>query len=289
MEKTLLKLTTKLLNKTEEEVKALIQNDEGAYREDAADILITAQEENVKSLKTNQFDAGYKKAEGKYKTDREAIENEVAAKFTEEIDTLKRQKGAKEVTDDVVKNHPLYLDLEQNTVKKELYETTLTEFETFKQTNERNKVIGGIKNKVWGLTSERKPLLEEVQAVADNRKNVYLSEFEKYDYQEVGDSIFVMQDGKRLENNLGHPVTLKDLEETISKNHFVFKKQEPKGGSGTAPVGYAKPQESKIAHLSEPSTIEEYNKTRAGFSLHKKEDREMLKAYTEAYNDKFAN
>ena len=287
MEKALLKLTTKLLNRTEAEVKELINNEDGTLRDDAADVILSLQEENVKKLKTDKFNDGHKAAEGKYKAEKETLEAEIRTEFEDKIKTLEASKGKKEMTDDDIKKTEFFLKHESNTVSKEEFESVKNELATYKSTTERNKVIGSIKEKVWNLTSGRNPILEDSEMVATNRRNSYLSEFDNYDYQESNGTVYVMKDGARVENELGHPVTLKDLEEKVSKNYFVFKKQEAKSGSGTTTP--KAPSGAGASELTEPKDEAEYNSVRAGISVHDKEGREKLVAFTNTYGPKFAN
>jgi len=97
-----------------------------------------------------------------------------------------------------------------------------------------------------------------------------------------------MKEGARVENELGHPVTLKDLEEKVSKNHFVFKKQDAKGGSGTPPENNSN-RVGSGSELTEPKDEAEYNSVRASISTQDKEGRDKLVSYTKTYGTKFAN
>lgn len=240
----LLQLATKLFNKTEEEVSQIIYDGE-KIKDDSFDTLLqmdTARVKRFKDESTIRFNDGYKKAQSEimpeiekkirteFEISEEATFDELIPKVKEKIATGSKSK----LTDDEVKKHPVYLELEKNRIPKDVYEQKINEFETYKTGIERQNKMSKVREKALLFLDEFKPAFPDDENIKNNLKNVYLSEFEKFDDYEISEdgSIIAVKDGKRVEDAHGNPVPFKQLAKEKASGYFQFMVQTPKGGAG---------------------------------------------------------
>lgn len=165
-------------------------------------------------------------------------------------------------TDDDVKKHPLYLELEKKSLKqaddiKKEYETKLTEITT-KQ--EYDKLLSELDQDALKIFNEIGPaVLPDDESVKSNIiKKLLLDELKsgvKYQKQENG-LLIVKEDGTRLEDKAGNAVTFKDYVTSIAKQNFQFKKAEPRDPNNPKPPGQD-PAEKKYKGAA-PKTAQEY-------------------------------
>lgn len=270
MKNQFLKIATKVLGLTEDEAVAKLFNGDD-LNEDAADILLTGLESKITAVKkegADNFDKGFKKAEAKYKSHAETILkdtlgieiaegedlSEVVQKWTQE------NKKKSNLTDDDVKKHPLYRQLEKDRVPKEEYEKVIGEFEGYKQQSAKREVLAQVKPKVWSTVTSMNPKLPTDPQVSETYRNAFLSAFDDYDYQIENDDILILKEGKRVEDSFGNPLKFQDFVKSNASKYFEFQKQEAKGGAGNnndnqTPGGaVTKPM---------PKSWDEFNSTRA--------------------------
>lgn len=190
------------------------------------------------------------------------------------------EKGKGKLTEDEIKKSPLYLQLEKE--RTEAVESVKTEYETKIQDLEkgwqRNQTLSTVKGKVINLLDGLNPVLPKVQTAATNQKNQFAGIFEKYDYQQDGDSLLVLdkESGKRLEDKHGNPIKFENLVKETAAEYFEFAKQDPKGGPGNENGG------AGGAGISVPKDEAEYNK--AIFEAKTPEDRAAIQTAYEASN-----
>lgn len=269
--KIIIGFLSKTLNMTTEEVSDLLYKktdnpDEKVFKEDLADILLNADAERVKAIKKNSSidedtekklrDEGYKRAE-----------KEVLTKFEENLrkeygssskkqgldlvkDVITAASKVDDLTDEKVKKHPLYVNLETTSQKAidELKTEHTTALENLKLEQKRESVLSSVRGKAKDLLLSLNPVLSENAIIAANREKDFLSKFDGYDYEEAGDD-FILVDrstGKRLENKQGHAVKLSDHAKDQASLYYEFKKQNPKGspggGEGGDPPSFAIPK-----------------------------------------------
>lgn len=234
----------KAYNKSETEIDGLI-TDETGVRDDGFENLLTLDTSKTKRLKGDSqtmFDKGYQKAEAEIKSKAEKSFkektgfNEDAETFEELLDKYIEQqaKAPKKsaMTDDDVKKHPAYLALEKERVPKADFEKVKAEFEDYKAGVSRNEKMNSIKSKVLNKFNTFQIEQIENPTVKAKRTDLFLKEFDGYDYEMDGDNVIIIKDGKRLEDDHGNLVQFDKFIENTAQEHFVFLKQSPKGSAG---------------------------------------------------------
>jgi hypothetical protein len=249
-ERTLLVgLLTKQMNKTEDEVTALLYDKDGEnlkLKDGVADTLYSFDAERVNKLKaaqTEKFNDGYKKAQGeiltkyeqqireKYgvqtdKTGVDLIEDIIAAKAP--------ARSAAKLTDDDVKKHEAYIALERGKIKEyeDKINAILDEHNQYKSGVEREKKLSVVYDRANGELDKMRPVMAKSPEVARNQRKMFLNMLNDYDY-DIGDNgIVVLKDGKRVENKHGHAVSFEDIVKEKAATMFEFEQQSAKGGAG---------------------------------------------------------
>lgn len=227
-------------------IAELLKEADGVNEENILSSLLTEDAARVTILKTPKsgetYNDGYAKAKKEVLTD---LENQIktahgiqsdkkGVELIDEIITAKSSNGGKdgEITDDVVKRHPAFIQMEKDFKKqvsdkeKELetktkeYETSISKISTF--TN--------VKSKADGIFQALKPILPKNAKVAQNIKNQFYKELEGYDFEQQADgSYLVSKDGKRLEDGHGHSRDFNEFVESIAGIYFEF--EENNGGA----------------------------------------------------------
>jgi hypothetical protein len=270
------KIITGLLSKAykldDGEITALLES--GDTTEDAALTAILEKDTTrVAAIKKatdteGKFQEGYKKAK---KEERTAFEAELKTKLgiesdltgvelvehivsTKEAEASKGKKG--EITEEDVKKHPVYQGLDTR-FKRELKakdEEWKTKLETVETTFKKKETFADIKVTALNLLDGLKPVLPGSTEVATTLKNVFVGALEGYEFDKQGDKTIVMKDGKVVEDQHGHSMTLDELVKTTAPKYFEFQKnngganpagggnQNPQGGGATYPAGIAKPK-----------------------------------------------
>jgi len=223
-------------------------DDEGAPTEDLAeglfDKLATLDAERVRSLKgvsnptalQDQYKRGIKEGrEVLEKALREQYGVDSTATGADLVADIVAAKASPTVTEDQVKIHPLYLTVERNAkattdaVRAEL-EGKIAEIELgFKRTN----TLSVVQEKALNKLSELRPVLPANQLVAQTQQKMFASQFNNYDYEiEASGDILVLKDGKRVEDQHGHPVPFNDLVAQTAATMFEFQKQDARASGG---------------------------------------------------------
>lgn len=221
----------------------------------------------VKSDTKTAFDNGFKKAQADVSQQWEKMIREKfgvdSDKQGEELLDAAFQIVAKppKSTDDQIKASPLYValerkyreDLEAATAERE---KALEELKVeFQKSGYRNSAKSILKDRLLS----RKPNLSKDPAKAEKMINVFLQQFDGYDFEPMDNGFIPMKDGKRVENEHGHPITLETLSDTVANSFFDFQVQEDKGNGGNKnePGGGAAPV---VAPKTEVDLWEAYNK-----------------------------
>jgi hypothetical protein len=260
---------TKMFNWTEDEAKEkLMEGDE--LKPDYADVILEADKVRVQKLRderTDKYNEGYQTAEKKFKTIAEAEFKELTGYkgtegnfkemfqlwFTEEKKKLSQKK---ELNEDDIKRHPLYIDLETKTIPKSQYDELQKSFDEFKTTQQRSQVMGVVTERAWSVVAAKNPILSENQTVAENRKRDFLAKFSGYDYDLQDGKIIVLKDGKRLEDEHGNLKPFEAVVLGLANLNFDFRAQGEKGNGGNENKSGGT---SGVVLTDKPTTAAEYH------------------------------
>ena len=265
---------TKVHNKTEDEVNAMIYDADGNIVESAFENVLqldTARVSSFKGKEKTMFNNGYAKAKEEtakefqakfkeatgYETEAETFEDLVAAYHAEMTEKSKGKK--QEVTADFIRTHPEYLKLEKERVPKTEYERVVSEYEQYKKTTEYERTFGDIAARSISILEASDPYFPEgtPQVVKDNLKQVYVNAMKKYEWQSDGNGKYIaLKDGTRIEDGHGNPLYLDDIAKQEVSNYFVPKKQPARSSANnqqTDPSG----QQQNVGVFK---TKSEYNK-----------------------------
>ena len=266
---SLLYLATKQFNLTEDEAKALLIEGE-ELKDNAVDLLLEKDKERIQKLKddrTTRYNEGFQTAEKKFKTLAEAEFKELTGyKGTEGnfkdmfqlwyADEKKKLATKKEVTEDDIKRHPLYIQLETGTIPKKEYDELKTSFDEFKTSQQKNQVMGVVTSRAWDVVSARNPILSENPQVAENRRRDFLAKFSGFEYDLSDENkIIVSKDGKRLEDEHGNFKPFETVVMDLANLNFDFRAQDEKGSAGNK---NDKGGTSGVIISEKPTTAAEY-------------------------------
>lgn len=243
----LIGVLTKTLNKSEQEVAELLYQKEGdelKLKEGAVDDILSLDSVRVDNIKknapidkdrlNNEYSRGKKEALSELENslkEKHSVESDL--KGIELIDSILASKSNVKLSDDEVKKHPLYIELEKKRIPKEKYDSLQKEFDSFKGNVEKNAKLGKIKEKARTLLAEMKPIVSENPVVAKTREEDFLRKFESYDYQLDGDSIIILRpDGSRLEDGHANVLPFSEFVKNIAAMNYDFAKQGQKSNSG---------------------------------------------------------
>ena len=260
-------------------------DDSLAIKDDAADILIRLDAERIKAMKdrhaqelTEMHDKGHKKAKSEVLTE---WEKELKKSYGYEgedtgFDFIKNLIAAQSKTQiKDVKLTPEYLALEQK-VNKDI-EALNKQWEEKIAAKDievnRIRVNTIVRQDAQKELTQLNPILSENPTVRNTQIENFLKAIEAKDFQisEDGNHI-VIENGKRMENQHGHPLPFKDFIRQVALMNFDFKKQDQKGGGGNEPA--------TVDGITLPATFDEFQKLVTELPLDKKA------AYIEAWRKK---
>lgn len=238
-------LVTKQFNLNEDEAKALLLQDD-QLREDVADVILEKDKDRIKKLKDERekkYNEGFQTAEKKFKSHAEDVfkkktgytgtEDNFEAMFDKWFEDQKEKlKAKKEVTEDDIKKHPLYIDLETKSIPKDKYDELQKAFDQFRTESQRKAVMDTVTARAWDVVAARNPILSENPLVAENRKRDFLAKFSSFDYELQDGRIIVLKDGKRMEDAHGNLKTFEAFTSEIADQNFDFRAQDDKGNAG---------------------------------------------------------
>lgn len=286
---------TKMFNWTEDEAKEKLLI-EGELAENYADVILEADKARIQKLKeerTTKYNEGFQTAEKKFKSYAEETFKKLTGYTGDEgnfedmfqlwyANEKKKLSTKKEVTEDDIKRHPLYIDLETKTIPKEKYDELQRSFDEFKTAKQRAEVMGVVTERAWSVVAAKNPILSENQTVAENRKRDFLAKFSGFDYDLQDGKIVVLKDGKRLEDEHGNLKPFESVVLDLANLNFDFRAQDDKGNAGNNNRGGGT---SGVVLTLKPTTKEEYHAALDKYSGSSDEDVKMriaLKAYYHA-------
>lgn len=250
MEKILLAFVAKTLNRSADEVTALLKTEEGKP-EPTVDVLVDLDKARIKEIKTKSRQDGFDEAKAdafaKFEKDLKgkfdlANSDKRGLELIEELVALKAANPG-EVSLAAVKLHPAYLELETNQQKAldKQAAKLQKEFQAKEATWQKAEVFRDVESTGMRLFEEMNPILSSDAKKAENQRNILRNELKGYDYQKEGDKVIIIgPDGKRLENEHGYPVELKDFVRDKASSYFDFKATPDRtgaaNGTGTTPA-----------------------------------------------------
>ncbi len=242
-------------NWTEAEVSSLF-NDDGSVKDDAQDTILNKQAEVVEKQRTKakaerdaQLQRGRRergeelekalKAAGvelEGATGEEAVEKFKAA--------LESKAKPSELEEDKVKTHPAYTKREkellgQLTAKEKELADKLAERDAKDQ---RERTLSKVKQRAEELKGVLKPVLPEDETIAKKQLRLLDLDINAVDYETDEDGTILLKDkeGKRLEKDNGHPMTVDEYLEAAIRGNFPIQVSEKKGSAGDPSKGTVK-------------------------------------------------
>lgn len=238
-------LLATVYNKAPEEIAELLdKSDEELNEKEVLGSIKDMDKTRVSDLRTKYFDDGFKKAEKQSKSEIEKLfkdrfEIDSDKRGQELVDEIfeaagKQTEGAdpKQITDDDVKKHPVFLNMEKSfkkqiTDQKAEFDTQLTAKEKEYQ---RKDVLGQVSKKGWAFIEKMKPLLSKDAERAANQKGMALKDFEQYEYEEnenaPGGFLVYNKDGQLLTDEHGNRVDFDKLSSKIGNRYYDFEAAE---------------------------------------------------------------
>lgn len=258
----------------EEIAELLDKSDDQLDEKEVLGALKQKDKERISALGTERFNDGHKKAEGKIRTQVEAdikktfgIESDKVGEelLTEIFEATKaKQPGGKtkELSDDDVKRHPVYIQLETNSRK--LLEDTTKEFQdklkTIETEQTKKEARAAFREKLSKQFDELKPILSSDPEKAKNQKADFLAKFDEYDFEEVEGKIIISKGGRIEEDEHGHKKSLDVFVKSTAEKYFDFTKAEERSstGGGSGNEGGSGKDKKPYTGVA-PKNKEEYN------------------------------
>jgi hypothetical protein len=189
-------------------------------------------EDGIKKGKTEAL-ADYEKAlRETYGVEGEVTGNELI----DAIITAKAKPGAKEITEDDVKKHPVYQSAEK--AHKQALKQVTTEWET--KLNEREaqykkgETFNTVASKALAKLTAMNPVMPANAKVAANLQKAFLDGLKEFDYelQDNGNRIVLLKDGKVVDDGHGHSLEFDKYVEDHAAGFYEFKANNGGGNAG---------------------------------------------------------
>lgn len=257
---------------SEEIAELLDKSDDQIDEKEVIKSLKEKDKDRVSNLKKGSFDDGYKKAEKKVKTE---VEKTLKSKF--EIDSDKEGddlldeilesskpkedgKKPKDLTDDDVKKHPVFVQMETN-FKKQLDETKNSYEEKLSQKEKeyrKKDVFQNVSQKALEIFEGLNPILSSDASKAANQKSDFVAKLNGYDFENVEGRIIISKDGKVLEDEHGHKVDFEKFVKSTAEKYYDFKAAEDRSAAGEKNKSANDGKSSFSGQM--PKTKEEYQR-----------------------------
>lgn len=236
---------SKTINMDESGVAALYNTEGTELNSDALDTLLKLDSERISKLKPDTkkfFQDGYKKAQSEIAEKKEKAISEAVGFETElkgeEFDTAlaefvsSKATAGKDITDDVVKQHPIFKAREKELQKqiKEANDQAAAKVEEITKETVRKETLSKVHAKAIAAIKDKALLPADEQKQIKQMKLLLLDPLAKYEYEIDGDEIVgITKDGVRLEDKHGNARAFDELiMATAEENGMEFKKVEPK-------------------------------------------------------------
>lgn len=276
-------LLTTVYKQSDEEVAALLEKADGEEFDVKAELsnLLESDKKRITSLKTDAFNDGHKKGKSESLSD---LEKQVRSEFSIQDDSIKgidlikavhsldREPGKGGVTDDDVKKHQLFIQLQKqlDDSKKNLdtrVEEALKEAET---KFNRERTMTEVKAKALEVFDSLNPVLSDDPERAKNQKAVILRDIEGYDFDKAEDGSFIIKkDGKAIADDHGNLLDFNSLVKTTASSYFDFKVSTERGSEGNkskttgGSISVPKNEDEYVRYISDTSIpLEDRNAVR---------------------------
>lgn len=246
-------LASKAYNMDGEQVAALLYkkaDDETLtedLREDAETVLLDLNAKRIAQLKAEKkeaFDKAFGEAMGKTSEKYESlirenfgIDPDKTLKGEELVKAVKTATANTKLNPDDVKNSQPFLEAEKHWQQKEAAINAAWEekWKAKEREVEREKTWSEVRKEIAGTVAKTPNLNPE--AVTPLMVELFASKYQGYDFQREGEEFYPLKDGKRVENEQGYAVTLRQLVEADARQVFPTIAQTAAGNSGNQPGG----------------------------------------------------
>lgn len=260
-------LLTTVYKKSDEEVATLLENVDGEDFDANAVLaeIVTADKARISTVRTDGFDQGHQKGKKESLSD---LEKQVRETFGIKDDSVKgldlinavhaldREAGKGGVTEDDVKKHSSYIELQKklNDAQKEIETKVSAAVSEAEGKFNRERTLSKAKSKALEVFEGLNPVLSTNPDVAKNQKKNFLALIEAFEFDESEDgSLIVKKEGKALDDGHGNLVDFNSLIKNQASSLYDFKQSEDRGSAG-----------NKTPHtpgsVRVPKTEEEYSK-----------------------------
>lgn len=269
-------LLSKTLNMDETAVASLY-NEDGSLKDDSLQVVTTIDADRVKRLKTDEteiFNKARWSAKGEvmknlekefvektsFKSDKKGIE------LFLEYATEKAKEAGSQVTEDVIKKHPLFISTidNLNTKHEQVIQEKQSEFEKFKSELADNDTFGKISKKALGLFHSLKPILPKDPIKSKAQEELFLERLSGYKYEIQGDTEVVLdKERKVLEDAHGNRLKLDKIVQEIAHKYYEFHATDPKSSPNNGKESSA----NGSASVRVPKSEKEYAEFMADSSI----------------------
>lgn len=248
LKKFLLAFLVASVGLSKEDANAKIADLEDAAKTDETSKEILASfKAKINDLKKTNFDDGHKKAakEVKFAFEKDLKEkygvtsDKTGTELVEEIvaaQTAGSGKGGKDLTDEEIKKHPLFLKLEKDSAKalKDAETNFKADLQKIEDAKATEQLLSEVKSIGIAEFEKLNPVLSPDAEKANKQKARIAKELEGKKYQKVGsDFLILKEDGSRLEDEHGNPVRLSNLVREISDDlGFDYKAATDRSSAG---------------------------------------------------------
>lgn len=199
----------------------------------------------------------------------------------------KDKGGSKgKMTDDEIRLSQPFLDMEKalTTETKKLkadHEKAITDLQAGYKKKETFASVSKSINDLWDSEGYIFGESENPKLIA-NRRNALLKEFSSYDWEQNGDEFIPIKDGKRLEDDLHHPISFKDLVSNVTGEFYEKKVTDKRQSPGDANKGDDSNKNQQKAYNGKlPTTREEFDKLNSDPKTTLAQKKELLNHWTE--------
>lgn len=295
-------LLSKAYKMDDGKIAELLQDGENVNQDEVLNKLLSFDSSRVENIQKNvdtsgKFQEGYAKAK---KEERINFENEVKEKYGIEsdkigvelidaliVDKLSKVKTKGDLTDDDVKRHQVYQDLESRykTDLKNKDEEWMSKVEEIQNNHKAEKVFSIVKDKGLQMLDAMNPVLPQNGEVANNQKGWFLRALKDYDFDvQENNRVVVLKDGKVVTDNHGNSLDFQDLVKNTASQFFEFRQNNGGANSGNDNHGGGQSAGSGYpSGITKPKNLEELNTILRDTNI-KLEDRQKVAEVFEKEN-----
>ncbi len=258
MEELLIAYLVATLNMTTEQVAELLYQksddpDKKVLNENVLDLIKAKDVDRVKSIEANAvkgdkgkelFDNGVKKAT---KETLDKIEAHIKTKYGIDSDKtgvelldfavskVKADTSKDSLSDDKVKVHPIYLEMEKskNAELKSIQDAKQTEVDNLVKEYKKKEFMVTVRKKAELHFDSLNPIITGTPEVISNQKKLFIDALlAGHDFTGEGEDIIPMREEKRLEDDHKNPLSFETFVKVNAAKTYEFQKQDPKGSGG---------------------------------------------------------